>query len=209
MATYRFLSEDESVTLDAHRHLSGCITGVLSSVALILVVALVWHYWGTAPRGAHIAMACAMGLVAVVELVRVARFRSHRLIITTDRVVVRDGVVHQPAAEVDLSEITNVAVHQRLLQRVVGIGAVEITAGGLAEPLHIRQMSHPKRLAATLRSAIERAEAHSAEAPLSAPTPVPLLSGAQDDQLEHLQRLHARGVISDEEFGEEMSRLGS
>lgn len=119
------LLPDEQVALEARRH--GVVLARPLARALVLAcagAALVFVGWPFTLAGAIF-----LGLGAVLGLLAVWRWERAVLVLTTEKLVVRDGTLRRRVAAVRLAGLGVLEVDQTLLGRVLGYGTV--TAGGL------------------------------------------------------------------------------
>ncbi len=131
MAVHRLsLLPGEKVLLDLKPHWSFLTAPLLVSLAAIAVgVALdvgVPHtsvpvHW---VEGAVVAVPCAW------LVVRVVRWRTTSLVVTSHRLVEQWGVTVRRHAETDLSQIASVEAVQSLVRRIVGTGRLELEIVG-------------------------------------------------------------------------------
>ncbi len=138
--------------------------------------------------------------VLVWFIVRYARWASSSLVVTTSRVVVRSGVLSRRGREVSLVDVRHVDVRRPLLGRLVGTGTVSVeSAGGGREVFS--NCPRVKELAPELRRMVEAAKVDEHDRRTGAGQASPLA------QLEKLDDLRQRGVISDAEFEVKKAQL--
>ena len=119
------LLPDERVALEARRH--GVVLARPLARALVLAGAgavLVFVGWPFTLAGALF-----LGLGAALGLLAVWRWERTVLVLTTDKLVVRDGTLRRRIATVRLAGLGALEVDQTLLGRLLGYGTV--TAGEL------------------------------------------------------------------------------
>jgi hypothetical protein len=190
---------DGEIVVDVRRHVSGCAFFVFTSVALVIALGYGWSSWHGAPAGLHEAFACLAAAVTVIAIGRVLRFRSHHLLVTTDRVVFVRGVLRRRVDEVLLVQVTKAVSEQRLRDRLVAKGSLRIAVRGFDEPLRVHEITRPRRVAAAINASIASLPADVAEA---------AVAQADDrDQLAHLEVMRRRGVITYDELAEKRSHL--
>jgi membrane protein YdbS with pleckstrin-like domain len=85
-----------------------------------------------------------VGPFALVALTRAWRWRSHKIHVTSLRVVLEGGVLHHHRSSVELRDVVATRVDQRISERLTrkGIVLLETTAG----PVVIDQVRHPAAL---------------------------------------------------------------
>src|ERR1700722_5179422 len=84
------------------------------------------------------------GPFAVVALTRTWRWRSHKVHVTNERVVVEGGVLHHQRSTVDLRDVVALRVDQRVSERLTrrGLIVLETNAGSIL----IGKLRHPGAL---------------------------------------------------------------
>ncbi|MEU7478891.1 PH domain-containing protein [Lentzea sp. NPDC042327] len=68
----------------------------------------------------------ALLLVVGLTLVPLARWRTTHLVITSDRVIYREGVVKRTGLDIPLSRVNSVRFEQSLVDRVLGCGTLVV-----------------------------------------------------------------------------------
>ena len=183
-----------------------------------LILSVRPHWWCFAPTGAVLATTLVLAvasatyglpepvqlLVVLLTLValgrfvaRYARWATTRFVVTTERVLHRRGVVGRRGTEVPLRQVQGASCRQSLGERVLRCGEVVIDVVGTGEQRFPR-LPRP----ALLRDQIT-AGAH-AHRQRWAGWPDPL---SMVDQLERLDELCRRGVLSRAEFARKKEQL--
>lgn len=86
-----------------------------------------------------------VGPVAVVTLTRAWRWRSHKVHVTNDRVIIEGGVVRHQRTSIELRDVLATRVEQRVSERLTRRGFVTLET--LAGPVVIGFVRHPSALA--------------------------------------------------------------
>ncbi len=173
------------------------ILGVVAALA----AAIATRNIGTPDRYPMLGL-LALAAVGVVWLfVRYLKWATTNFVLTSERVVYRTGVLAKHSREIPLERINDIATTQSLFNRIVGAGDVLIESGGERGQQVIGEMPKPFRVQNDIYKAIEDAGTRSAdravgERPLTIP-----------EQIEKLDELRARGVISQAEFDVKKSQL--
>jgi uncharacterized membrane protein YdbT with pleckstrin-like domain len=129
----RLLGEGEEVVLDLHPHWKRLVV----PAALVPIVAGVASYVifvlpsGSLQTAGRLAIAAA----AVAVLLRFAvwpwlRWLTTRYVLTTQRVVIRQGVFGRSGRDVPLTRVNDVSFHHSLLERMLGCGTLTIESAG-------------------------------------------------------------------------------
>ncbi len=199
----RLLNEGEEVLLDLRPHWAFFLGR--AAVLVLTVAALV----AAAALGAHDLVLLALGVVVLVALARLvaryARWTTSEFVVTTDRLVLRSGVVSKRGIEIPLERVNTVFFSQRLTERLLGYGDLVVESGGERGRQVISDVPHPERVQSVIHGAMEDEEdAREGRSPRAAPAPdqVSVL-----DQIDRLDELRQRGVISQAEFDTKKAQL--
>jgi len=189
----RFLGDGEVVVVDVRAHGWALVRPIALAAAVVIGAGF------AASVRVPLAMAWALvGLVALVVfnlLVRYVRWRSQSLVVTTERVVLRRGVLTRRGSQIPLSEISEVSYSQRLVERLVRVGELRINSAGRDSIEVFAALARP----AALQREISRLVVESrsgADERLSLP-----------EQLDRLDDLRRRGVLSAAELDAAKARL--
>ncbi|KFU83278.1 PH domain-containing protein [Amycolatopsis lurida] len=144
------LSENEHVVVHSHPHFKMLIFPFLA-----LIVTLGVGIWlavvakdATAPWDliAEIAIAAVgLGLVVWLFLAPFVRWRTTHFIVTTDRLIAREGVLKRTGIDIPLSRINSVQFEHGLLDRVFGCGTLVIESAS-DEPLKFDDIPKVERV---------------------------------------------------------------
>ena len=223
----KLLNPGEEVALDLRPHwkfLSAPASAVVA-VAAGSVFALVEGV----PRLADLALASALVLCLLWLAGRWLRWASSSFVVTTQRLVVREGVLRRTAREIFLDRLTDISSAQTLLDRLLRCGDVLVESPGrdspevfkdLPRPTTVRNLicglvvqSRPGGVGAPGPALAGSAESYGtgrgAQAGLGPEPGLVAPGGPQDiaDQLARLGELRRRGVISRREFASKKAEL--
>jgi uncharacterized membrane protein YdbT with pleckstrin-like domain len=194
----RLLGDGEEVVLELHPHweymgapLAVAVAVVAGAIALAVRVEGI-PSWGL--LGIAAVLVCAVAWLAG----RYLRWTTTDLVVTNQRVVLRSGVVARRTQEIPLSRIVDVSVTQTVPQRLAGSGTLLIDSGGEALQGVFVHVPSPASVQSAIHGQMEirSAAGLSAREALSVP-----------EQIEKLDDLRRRGVISPVEFELEKARL--
>lgn len=212
------LSPDESVIFDVHHH----PYVLFGPAALFLVVLAAWlavfFSWGGRP-GWFVCGGLALLLALAVNLAWNVQVWAHAgLVLTDQRLIYRSGVFARHSREVPLSRINDVSFHKMVRGRILGMGDLVVETSGDAGPFAFYHVPAPERLKTRVLEQVragdappdgvsiqkEVAMAVERHQPTSEIPPLPLerppLYAEIVDQIERLDAMRERGVLSDEEF---------
>ena len=121
----RLLDEDERVVLRVQRH-----PGTLFSpaIALFMVVAIAAYMVSLVDATVVHAVVAVVAGVAVIRLTVTPYLRwvTAKCVVTTDRLLVREGVLVRTEWDIPLDEITEVTLERNGRQRLIGTGTLLI-----------------------------------------------------------------------------------
>ena len=177
----------------------------------LLVPALGWAMLLAALTGVSIAALSAswrwwsVALAVVVWLALSARslaaWWSTTYVLTTERIVVRRGLVSRTGTEIPLESITNVLFSQRAIERLLGYGDVLVESAGSQGQSRLEDIPDPEAFQSEVYRARELRSLHFRGG---------AGGGAARDvvaQLEALASLRERGHLTEEEFAAHKRRL--
>ena len=195
----KLLNEDEDVVLDLRPHwwfLAG------PSVALVLGIAAAVFVAAKRDEGwARIPLLVVVLAALVWLLARVARWVTTNLVVTSDRLIVRTGVVAKRGREIPLERINDITVIQSLLERMLAAGDLMIESGGERGQESFHDCPSPSRVQSEIYRQIEANADRQADRREGRRELSPL------EQLEKLDELRQRGVISQAEFEVKKAQL--
>jgi uncharacterized membrane protein YdbT with pleckstrin-like domain len=134
-------------------------------------------------------------------LVRYLKWRTTNFVLTTDRLIHRSGLLAKQGREIPLERINDLTVHQSIFERIIRAGDVLIESGGERGQSLLSDLPNPFRVQNAIYTEIERAQARTADRTaghreLSVP-----------EQIEKLDELRQRGLISNAEFDAKKAQL--
>lgn len=129
----RLLGEGEEVVLDLHPHwkrlvVPAVLVPVVAGVGTYLMFVLPSGSFQTPGR-------LAIAVVGVAVLLRFSvwpwlRWLTTRYVLTTHRVVIREGVFGRSGRDVPLTRVNDVSFHHSLVERMLGCGTLTIESAG-------------------------------------------------------------------------------
>lgn len=144
------LSEGESIVIHKHSHWK-----MLLLPYIILIVTIAAGVWlallaqdATPPWDLIWLIAIgAVGLILIVWLffVPFVRWRTTHFVVTTDRVMVREGVINRTGIDIPMSRISTVRFEHGLIDRIFGCGTLIIESSA-QEPLEFDDIPQVERV---------------------------------------------------------------
>lgn len=129
----RLLAEDEDVVLDLHPHWKKLIVPVL----LVPVVCGVASYVAfiLPDDSARTALRYAIAVIAVLLLLRFSlwpyvKWQTTRYVLTTRRIVIRQGVFGRSGRDIPLTRVNDVSFRHSFFERLLRCGTLTIESAG-------------------------------------------------------------------------------
>lgn len=198
----RALAEGEEVVIDVRPHwwyLAGPITAVAvliaGSVAAEVQHIPTWADW----------LILAVLAAAVVWLIgRYLRWATTRLIVTTSRIIERRGIVSRSGREIPLTALTDVGYHQSIFERMIGAGDVILESAGRDSQEVFPDLPHPAAIHNEIYAQLNR---RATPAPAGPYQPASAPGPSIPEQINQLDQLRQRGVITEAEFEAKKAEL--
>lgn len=196
----RLLNDHENVVLDLHPHWwffgpPAIMFGGSLFVAMVVKAQLEAGWLEDALTYLAIAAIVVSAAWLVVQLVK---WRTTYFVVTSDRLIYREGVVARGGVEIPLQRVNNVNFSQGILERLIGVGDLLIESGGADGQQTFTDIAQPEKVQNIIQSTI-RGNLHGHRAPGDASGGI-AVGGSVADELERLEALRDRGAISEDEF---------
>ncbi len=188
------LSEGEEILHSFRPHWKSLVVPALWTVFVIVGLALVPRLPDETWLRAAVLAILLVGWF-VVAVVPTFRWWLTQFVLTNERLVLRKGVIARSGVEIPLEVINDVIFSQTVFERMLGFGDLIIESAGEMGQSRFSNIPNPDAFQAELyRAREDRARQLS-----TAETP--------SDTLATLARLHADGVLTDEEFAAKKAKL--
>lgn len=199
---HKYLNEGEEIVLELRPHwffLAGPALASALTVSLAVVVSS--ELSGDIQRLAMIPLLLLVLVGLGWFLGRYARWTTTTFVVTTDRLIHRAGVISRSGREIPLERLDDVSFHQTLIQRLLGAGDLLVESAGERGQQLFSSLPHPQRTQNAIHHQAEMAQRRNAERMAARRELSPL------EQLEKLDDLRQRGVISQAEFAVKKAKL--
>ena len=208
----KLLNDREELVLDLRPHWIYLAPSVLLLVIAVVigVAALVWNPAGITRTLVFVVMGIVVVLALLYFFRRYGLWTTTNFVLTSDRIISRRGLVSKSGIEIPLERVNTVFFHQGLFERLVGAGDLTIESAGergsetfsdIRRPQQVQREIYVQMEANTNREYHRMGQA-AAQAHAQAPPP-PAAAAPQlsvPEQLEKLDELRRRGVLSEAEF---------
>jgi hypothetical protein len=199
------LGENEKVLFVTHQHwlvLAGeILSESLLSVAVVVLVTLIWQLWLLNPLA-------ALGyLLLIFPLVSLGRdvliWSNRKFIVTSRRVIQLSGVFSKHITDSSLEKVNDVKMSQSFMGRLFGYGDIEIMTASEMGVNKLTRLGNPIQYKTTMINAKEKLERTPVDLRPSQPPP----SSTFADLLTQLDVLRQHGVLTEAEFQTKKSEL--
>src|SRR4051812_17890499 len=139
----KLLAEDEEGVRHLHPHWT---TPFWPGVRVLLIVGAASFGMAAIPAGRQqgilrmVVLAAALVLLLVLVVKPLLRWRTTHYVITTHRVLFREGVLARRGRDLGLARITDVSYTQTLWERIINSGTLSIESAGESGPTVLRQI---------------------------------------------------------------------
>lgn len=199
----KLLNPHEEVAVDLHPHwwYYAKPTAVLVASIGFGILTFFVTSSDTQPRNVMGWLALIFLVLSILWLIgRYMKWATTNFVITSDRLIFREGVVAKRGIEIPLERVNTVHFNQSVFERMVGAGDLVIESGGEDGQQRFTDIRKPDRVQKVIHIQMEANEKRRFTMP----------SGGGSDvasQLEKLEGLLERGTLSPEEFQAQKDKL--
>jgi uncharacterized membrane protein YdbT with pleckstrin-like domain len=191
----RLLTDDEEILDQFRPHWRVLLPALLW--AMLLAAAVGVAVAALPPNQAAIAGGVALAAWLLLSGRALFEWWFTSYVLTTERIIVRRGWIARSGTEIPLESIVNVLFSQRVVERLLGYGDVQIESAGRQGTSRLDDIPRPEAFQSEVYRARELRTLH-----LSGGTARDVVA-----QLEALADLRERGHLTDEEFAAKMGRV--
>jgi len=199
------IQEGETVALDLRPHWWYFSRNIVTGIPLVIAMILVF---GELDGDARKYTGILVGVVAIVWagwlMLKYLQWTMTYFVVTSRRVIYRTGVLSKKGVEVPLERINNINFHQRIIDRIIGAGDLDIESAGRDGQTHFDFIRHPDGVQNEVYRQMEARNQPTYAAPPAAATPSP---ADIPTQIERLAKLRDEGNISPAEFETKKAQL--
>lgn len=202
-----YIAPEEDLILNLRPHwwqLAGPVAIAVGALILLLVFA----QFGVT------ALTWLVGIAFLASLVYLgvsyARWATTYFVLTSERLITRQGLVSKRGVEIPLDRINNVNFSQRLFERMIQAGDLLIESAGVEGQSHLTNVRKPDAVQNAILTAMEdyrsrfygaAGHARTAQAPAPVATPTPAAAEESiPEKIRQLDELRKQGLISDADY---------
>ena len=195
----RLLNDYETITLDLHPHWWFLApAGAATAVSGVMALTVLAQFDGWKETVAIYLMIGALVVSASWMVVKMVQWRTTYFVVTSHRVIYRQGVLARSGVEIPIERMSNVNFKQTIFERLIGAGDLIIESSGRDGQQKFSDIQNPEEVQNIVHAALQSRESQSGG------------NDVQSDvatQIENLEGLRQRGTLSAEEFIEQKRRL--
>jgi uncharacterized membrane protein YdbT with pleckstrin-like domain len=198
------LHAEEELVLDLHPHWWYFTPSLVALVAAVVggIVTLV-----ATESDVLRAVVAAVVLVCLVWFVsRYVQWVSTDLVLTSDRLIWRQGVIAKQGIEIPIDRINTIFFSQKIWERLLGVGDLMVESASATGEQRFENMRQPSRIQNEIYIQKEASEQRRRQYH-SAPAPAPTAEATAADRLLRLNELREAGAISEDEYQAKKAQL--
>ena len=153
------LNTDETIALDMHPHwwyFAQPAAALLGSIVIGIVVLTQTDSGSTARKAAGIAAVALLVITALWLIGRYLKWLTTNFVITSQRLIFRQGIVAKRGIEIPLERVNNVNFNQGVFERMLGAGDLLIESGGEDGQQRFTDIRHPDRVQNLIHATAEQ-----------------------------------------------------
>jgi uncharacterized membrane protein YdbT with pleckstrin-like domain len=197
------LADHEELIFEKRPHWVALVPAVLWTVGLVVALLLgyraleaIFDNDSTVPKS--ILGLIVTGLWIFFALVAYLRWRFTMFVLTTDRIIIRSGVIAKHSKEIQLERINDVTFTQSIVERMIGAGDLLLDSSGDLGPARITAVRNPEEVQLLIYKESEKNENRMRT--MTVPDLQQHREPTIPEQIEALARLREQGTLSDAEF---------
>ncbi len=200
------LNSSETIALDMHPHwwyFAQPAAALVGSIVIGIVVLSKTESGDTSGKAARLATVALLVITALWLIGRFLKWLTTNFVITSQRIIFRQGVFAKSGIEIPLERVNNVNFNQGIFERILGAGDLLIESGGEDGQQRFTDIRHPDKVQNLVHAQVETLVQQRA----GYSRPAAAGGGDVADQLERLEGLLQRGTITAEEFAAQKAKL--
>jgi membrane protein YdbS with pleckstrin-like domain len=202
----KLLNDGEEIVLDLKPHWWFMAEPTAALIAVTLVSILLLVSFG----GSVLELVCAIAWLVCLGWfgIRYAKWVNTNFVVTNDRVIHRVGVISKQGIEIPLERINTVFFHQSVFERMLGAGDLGIESAGERGEQTFEDVRKPAVVQNEIYRQMEanNTRMYGGMRAGAAPTQ-PATDLSIPEQIDKLDDLRKRGVISEQEFAAKKADL--
>ena len=207
----RLLVPGEELVLDLRPHWIALVLPALATAGIVIV-----GFWLVSKANATLDKVILAGmaiLLIVYPLRRLIWWLTSYFVVTSDRLIHREGWIAKHSMEIPLEAINDVRFAQGIFERVIGAGTLVVQSASESGREEFKAIRNPEDVQKTIYHQGEMNQERMFRPAAAPPTPEPPrpsgppLAPSTVTELERLADLRAKGVLTEAEFQAQKARI--
>lgn len=198
------LNANETIALDMHPHW-WYFAEPASALVLVIVLGILQATKGPEGDTGDVLRLVLIGLLILTALWVVGRYLkwiTTNFVMTSQRLIFRQGVIAKSGIEIPLERVNNVNFNQSIFERILGAGDLLIESGGEDGQQRFTDIRNPSKVQNLLSSLVETARTRRGGTGGGSSR-----GGDIAEQLERLEGMLQRGTLTQAEFDSQKRKL--
>lgn len=196
------LNSNETIALDMHPHW-WYFAEPVSALVAVIILSILQAAKGPDGKTGDVLRLALIGLLILTALWVVGRYLkwiTTNFVMTSQRLIFRQGVFAKSGIEIPLDRVNNVNFNQSIFERILGAGDLLIESGGEDGQQRFTDIRNPEKVQNLLHAQVEVARGRGPERSSSR-------GGDTAEQLERLEGMLQRGTLTQAEFDSQKRKL--
>src|SRR6185436_16097200 len=222
----KLLIENEQLVLELRPHWIALVMPAIVTILVVVAWSLAVSYGPDTGAGRDVTFwgATAIAILVLIwfPVRKFIAWVTSYFVVTSDRVIHREGWIAKRSMEIPLEAINDVRFHQGVFERMIGAGDLIISSasefgrevfGDIRNPEHVQktiyqqgELNKNRMYRGAERGAASAAPASPPPSGASAPA-MPPASASTTGELERLAELRNKGVLTEDEFQAQKKRI--
>ncbi len=200
------LNDSEEIVLDLRPHWIKLFSAMFFVVVAIAATAASTVLDGSF-RVVTFALLAVLAFTVLLLLVRYVRWTTTNFVVTTERLIHREGVIAKKGIEIPLDRVQTIRFNQTILERMLGAGDLMIESAGETGQNTFTDIRKPSMVQQVIYREIEAYENRRADRMAGVRGTVGSAGLSVAEQLEKLHQLLQQGAINPAEYEAQKARL--
>lgn len=153
----KLLGEGEEVVLDLHPHWKVLFVPVVELLALLALAGflLAQDFGSTAD---YVIVGVGVLLLVVLFVVPLLKWRTTHFVVTSERVVMRSGVLGRQGRDIPLVRINDVSFHHSFFERLLGCGTLVVESAGERGQVTLTEIPRVEKVQRTVYDLVDKSD---------------------------------------------------
>jgi uncharacterized membrane protein YdbT with pleckstrin-like domain len=151
----KLLGEGETVVLDLHPHWKVMFLPFLEALALLALAGFLLAQ-GYSDTVNYIVIGVGLLLLLGFFVVPLLKWRTTHFVVTTERVVMRSGVLGRQGRDIPLVRINDVSFHHTFFERLLGCGTLVVESAGERGQVTLTEIPRVERVQRTVYDLVDK-----------------------------------------------------